>query len=141
MAKTNETSYTLTEAAQVTGKSRVTMRRYLDGGKFPNAWQEQVEGNTPPPWRVPLGDLVAAGLAVHPADRVAPSTRPTQPDTAGMSAAFDEEVQRLREELAVAAALADERVRTIETLTDENTHLRSLLTEALTTIRAFGPGR
>lgn len=132
-----ETSYTLTEAAEVTGRSRVTIRRYLDAGKFPNAWRDEASGETPAPWRVPLGDLVAAGMTVHPADRA--SLRIVkQADTRGVSdMTTNEAVAQLREELAVATALADERARTIEVLVTQVTELRTMLADALGTARAI----
>jgi predicted DNA-binding transcriptional regulator AlpA len=71
---TNRPAWTLTEAVQRTGSSRSTLRRYLDAGKFPNAYKD-----TSKAWRFPLEDLLAAGLSVSepPAER-ALSTPPEQ---------------------------------------------------------------
>lgn len=52
---------TLVEAAERTGTSKVTARRYLDAGKFPNAKRE--DGRADGRWLVPWGDVVASGLA------------------------------------------------------------------------------
>lgn len=133
---TRETSYTLTEAAHVTGKSRVTIRRWLDSGRFPMAFRDETSGDNPPPWRIPLTDLVAAGLTVSPADRLSQQRAMTQHDNASVSPRVVTSEQQLREALAVATALADERARTIEVLTTQLTEVRIMLSEALATTRA-----
>lgn len=134
---TTDTSFTLTEAARVTGKSRVTMRRYLDAGRFPRAFQDLEAGTTPAPWRVPLGDLTAAGLAVSPADRIPERPRTTQAETGGGS----EHYQQLREQLAVATALADERARTIDVLMGVVDKLTALLGTTVTAAAGAAPGQ
>jgi hypothetical protein len=58
-------SFTLSEAAELTGRNRRTLRRWLDGGKFPNAFQADDEART---WRIPARDLAAAGLGTTPPD-------------------------------------------------------------------------
>lgn len=111
-------SYTLTEAAQVTGLSRVTIRRYLDAGRFPGAYQD---GDVGPmaPWRIPTADLSAAGLEI-----VGPvAARDVTPPVV-RSASDDAQ-------LAVASALADERLRTIGVLEEQVRVLQALLTAAL----------
>lgn len=124
----DEAWFTLTEAARATGKSRVTIRRYLDQERFPHAEREAETGSgSPAPWRIPLGDLVAAGFDVAPADR--------DPVRQGDTGAISPELARMREQLAVATALASERDRTIAILVEQVTELRSLLTEALTSAR------
>lgn len=64
-------AWTLTEAVQRTGASRSTLRRYLDAGKFPNAYKD-----TSKAWRFPLEDLLAAGLSVSapPPERASASS-------------------------------------------------------------------
>lgn len=93
---TTRPAWTLTEAVQRTGASRSTLRRYLDAGKFPNAYKD-----TSKAWRFPLEDLLAAGLSVSepPAERV-PS-----PLTEQASRATSEQVSKLEQ------ALRDERIR------------------------------
>lgn len=93
---TNRPAWTLTEAVQRTGASRSTLRRYLDAGKFPNAYKD-----TSKAWRFPLEDLLAAGLSISepPAER-ALSTPTEQTSTAGA-----EQVSKLEQ------ALRDERLR------------------------------
>jgi hypothetical protein len=133
---TRETSYTLTEAAQVTGRSRVTIRRWLDAQRFPHAFRDETSGDNPPPWRIPLTDLVAAGFTVSPADRLSHRPSATQGEHGAVSPVAAVEVQQLREALAVATALADERARMIDVLTDQVNQLRLMLADALATTRA-----
>ena len=52
---------TLVEVAQRTGTSKVTARRYLDAGRFPNAKRE--DGRADGRWLVPWEDAVTSGLA------------------------------------------------------------------------------
>lgn len=108
-----EPTYTLTEAAELTGKSRVTLRRYLDQGRFPNAFRDEADANSRP-WRIPGDDLRAAGLTPS-GDSLHPLSGEGGPDTA------------LRTELAVAQALADERARTIELLSTQMSQLQDTL--------------
>lgn len=104
-----EQTYTLSEAAELTGKSRVTLRRYLDQGRFPKAFRDEADPNSQP-WHIPAGDLEAAGLA--------PSIPPSG-DEGGDTG--------LRTELAVARAVADERARTIELLSEQLSQLQDTL--------------
>lgn len=50
-------AWTLTEAAERTGASRSTLRRYREAGKLPSAYKD-----TAGSWRFPVEDLLAAGL-------------------------------------------------------------------------------
>ncbi len=52
---------TLIETAERTGTSKVTARRYLDAGKFPNAKRE--DGRADGRWLIPWEDVVSSGLA------------------------------------------------------------------------------
>ena len=54
--------FSLTDAAAISDKSRVTLRRYLDADKFPNARQDPDDVNNA--WLVPLQDLEAAGIRI-----------------------------------------------------------------------------
>jgi DNA-binding transcriptional MerR regulator len=56
----SETFYNITQAANATGKSNPTIRKYLREGKLPNAI-ESSNGNAKTV-SIPLTDLVAAGL-------------------------------------------------------------------------------
>lgn len=58
-------SFTLSEAAKLTGRNRRTLRRWLDGGRFPNAYQADDDSRT---WKIPAGDLGTAGLGTTPPD-------------------------------------------------------------------------
>jgi predicted DNA-binding transcriptional regulator AlpA len=92
----NRPAWTLTEAVQRTGASRSTLRRYLDAGKFPNAYKD-----TSKAWRFPLEDLLAAGLSVSEP----PSERVQSLPTEQASIATAEQVRKLEQ------ALRDERTR------------------------------
>lgn len=116
------TALTLTDAARATGVSRVTMRRYLDAGRFPNAFRDADSGSGAlAPWRIPLDDLRAAGLDVDRPAEVA--SAPTAGEDARLSA---------------AVALAEERERTVEILRAELTALRELLREVVLDARPGG---
>lgn len=101
---TNRPAWTLTEAVQRTGASRSTLRRYLDAGKFPNAYKD-----TSKAWRFPLEDLLAAGLSVSepPATRAlsTSSEHASSTSTEQATAASAEQVSKLEQ------ALRDERTR------------------------------
>ena len=96
----------LTEAAAATGRHVQTVRRQLDLDRFPNAAQDD-RGR----WRIPVGDLKAVGYEVD-LDRVRGNEHHD-----GLVARLQEEVRSLREQLAVAQTLADERGRLIDALT------------------------
>jgi hypothetical protein len=96
---TNGAWFTLSEAAALGDRSRVTLRRYLDAGRFPNARQDENDPNRP--WLIPLGDLQEAGVVV--AD-----------DTGGATTLDPTRMLIVR--LSVAEALADERAAEIERL-------------------------
>lgn len=51
--------WTLSEAAERTGASRSTIRRYRETGKFPHAYK-----GTDGQWHVPIEDLLASGLTL-----------------------------------------------------------------------------
>jgi predicted DNA-binding transcriptional regulator AlpA len=93
---TNRPAWTLTEAVQRTGASRSTLRRYLDAGKFPNAYKD-----TSKAWRFPLEDLLAAGLSVSEP----PAERALSTPTEQVATATSEQVSKLER------ALRDERIR------------------------------
>lgn len=105
-------SYTLSEAADLCGVDRRTIRRHLDADRFPNAWRED-DGNGP--WRIPVTDLLAAGLQPGKPSPPDPPTTDVAPEP--------DHVDRLRDRLAdaerraaVAEAVAAERDRTIRAM-------------------------
>lgn len=55
---------TMDEAARATSLSRDTIKRRLRRGEFPGAIRGTPHGNRPPPWLIPVADLLAAGLDV-----------------------------------------------------------------------------
>ena len=107
-----EPSMTITEAAQAAGVARSTVRRRLDLEEFPRAWREP---EPPQRWRVPVADLLAAGLDVHRPSRQdsEPDPEPPRlPETARLAAEL--ELERARRQ--AAEALAQERLDRIEDL-------------------------
>lgn len=92
--------FSLSEAASLSNKSRVTLRRYLDSGRFPSARQDDTDPNRP--WLIPLGDLQDAGVVVTPTDQ-------------GGSTLSDP-LKMVIVRLSVAEALAEERAAEIERL-------------------------
>jgi predicted DNA-binding transcriptional regulator AlpA len=115
-------TFTLTEAAEVTGVSRVTVRRWLDAGRFPSAFQRPPVGGAPGAWLIPAPDLTAAGLSLEGAAR----PRPKRAGGAGAAERPD-----LAERLAVAEALAEERLRTITSLEQQLSDMRAILASTL----------
>lgn len=96
------TYLTLSEAAAISDRSRVTLRRYLDAKRFPNARQDTQDANRA--WLIPLEDLESAGAVV-----VGDAGRATRQP--GVDAA-----RVLIVKLAVAEALAEERSAEIRRL-------------------------
>lgn len=74
-----ERTYTITEAADAAGVARSTIRRALDRGDFPNAAQDDDDPRSP--WRIPTGDLEAAGYAPQEPPQAAPQA--AGPDATG----------------------------------------------------------
>jgi hypothetical protein len=101
--------YTMSEAARVSGLSRVTIRRHLDRSAFPHA-QRRGEGPKAE-WLIPESDLTRAGIRVD----VLPITDALDPETA------------VAQRLAAAEALAAERAREIQRLEDELRRIHDLL--------------
>lgn len=92
---------TLVEAAALTRRSRVTMRRYLDRGRFPNARREP--GRDDGRWQVPVEDLLAAGLEVGPpSDRCeVVADTPAAPSDDGLAAVVAIQAQTISEQARV----------------------------------------
>ena len=120
------TMWTPQKAADETGVSRSTIMRKIKAGAFPNA--EMIEGT----WQIPVTDLGAAGLRPG---------RPAPPDHEGDQTGDREHVQDMtdqvtilttqlaeeRQRRAVAEAIAQERERTIEALTETISDYRRML--------------
>ena len=121
----NEQSYNLSEAAAVTGASRITMRRRLDAGRFPSAFRDTSTLRRPPPWRIPALDLIAAGFTIRdPASD-------TELETAA-SGLVEKSALEPAERVAVAEAVAAERAHTIELLVEVNRRLVDAVVEVAT---------
>jgi len=101
-------SLTLTEAARAAGVSRSTVRRRLDAGDFPGAWREE---ERPYRWRVPVPELLAAGIDVQAPNRQE-AQEPAGETVEDLRAALAVE----RERRAAAEALAEERAARVEDL-------------------------
>src|SRR5258708_31143370 len=100
------------EAAAACRLSPRTIRRKLNAGAFPNAFQSPVADDPARTvWKIPVADLEAAGLQptlVHPAFSQAPS--PTEPDHAAptvLELVRSDRFGRLRAELAEAVATSE----------------------------------
>lgn len=92
---TSDTYLNASEAAKQTGKSLVTIRNYLSSGKFPNATQT-AKGKVQV-WRIPLTDLVSAGLMDKISNSRKQSTETEQKEL--KETAFNSEIDRLESEL------------------------------------------
>lgn len=79
---------TITEAAQAVGKSRRTVRRWLDAGRLEGARMEDTPNG--PVWRIPAAALAATGHQLY-----APSGPDPEPDDDDDQA---DELDQLREE-------------------------------------------
>lgn len=95
----DRTHLTLSEAAEASDRSRVTLRRYLDAGRFPNAQRDETDINRP--WLIPISDLEDAGV------QVAAIQGTDTPEDAPMGV-----------RLAVAEAVAAERLDALERMQD-----------------------
>ncbi|WP_133176464.1 hypothetical protein [Nocardioides currus] len=109
-----DTTLTLSEIADLTGRDLKTIKTWNDSGKgrWPNAVQDETGRKT---WRVPVRDLVATDvLDASQIEQVANelAARRESKETR----ALREQVIRLEERLTAAAALADERANTIALL-------------------------
>lgn len=123
---TNRPAWTLTEAVQRTGASRSTLRRYLDAGKFPNAYKD-----TSKAWRFPLEDLLAAGLSVSepPRERTLSTSgeQGLSMPTEQASSASAEQVSKLEQALREERTRADNAERLAASYLDNVQDLRRAL--------------
>ena len=96
---------TISEAAAASGKDRRTIRRHLDAGRFPGA--QRTDSTSGPVWRIPVDELLAAGLTLHaPSAPDEPAPKPADLDAlAHLGAERDDWTARA----LVAAAGAEER--------------------------------
>jgi len=99
--QTERPRLTVGEIAKRTGRSKRTVQRHLEAGKFPGA--EMVDGI----WRIPLEEVLAAGL---PLDRV------QNPEPVKPRAADDSEPLTWKERALQAEARAEGLRAEIETL-------------------------
>lgn len=97
----NRPSWTLSEAAERTGASRSTIRRYRETGKFPNAYK-----GTDKQWRVPIEDLLASGLTLSGQAQVEQVTTLSEQPIEHAPEPLSERVRELEALLAVERARA-----------------------------------
>lgn len=98
----NRPAWTISEAVERTGASRSTIRRYRDAGKFAHAFKDSAGV-----WRVPIEDLLAAGLSVSdPArvEQVSQVNEQVQPAHEQATVTLREKVTELERALAVEQA-------------------------------------
>jgi hypothetical protein len=101
--------FTLTEAEAVTGASRSTLRRRLREGAFPSAAQGP-DGT----WRVPVEDLLAAGLRVNAPDQGQDQGQtPVSDQPRDRVAELEQELALERSQRQAAEQLAAERAERI----------------------------
>jgi DNA-binding transcriptional MerR regulator len=95
----SETYLSISEAARATGKSIPTIRAYLTKGKLPNA-TSSTKGESRA-WKIPLTDLVVAGLLdqVTTPSEPEPTATPSTPTLGERVAALEAENRQLRERL------------------------------------------
>jgi predicted DNA-binding transcriptional regulator AlpA len=119
-------AWTLSEAVQRTSASRSTLRRYLDAGRFPNAYKD-----TSNAWRFPLEDLLAAGLSVSepPSERAqsTPTEQGLSASTEQASSANAEQVSKLEQALREERTRADNAERLAASYLDNVQDLRRAL--------------
>jgi DNA-binding transcriptional MerR regulator len=97
----NRPSWTLSEAAERTGASRSTIRRYRETGKFPHAYK-----GTDKQWRVPVEDLLASGLTLNGQAQVEQVNTLSEQPTEQVPEPLSERVRELEALLAVERARA-----------------------------------
>lgn len=107
-----DAALTLLEIADLLGRDPSTMKTWRKNGRWPNAVQDEHGRNT---WRVPVGDLVAAGdldasQVAHVENELAARRESRE------TRALREQVVRLEEQVTAALAMAEERARTITLL-------------------------
>jgi hypothetical protein len=117
---------TVTEAALAAGVNRRSLRRRLEGGVFPNAYRDAgTQGPASGPWRIPVGDLLDAGLTLDEPQEPDRDTRtpPERSEVERLRSALDESRRRVVE----AETLAARRQQVIEAHERELLSLRSAL--------------
>jgi hypothetical protein len=107
-----DTTLTLTEIADLTGRDLNTIKSWRAKGRWPNAVQDETGRKA---WRVPVADLVAAGdldawQVAHVENELAARRESRE------TKALREQIIRLEEQLAAARTLAEERASTISLL-------------------------
>lgn len=97
----NRPAFTLSEAAERTGASRSTIRRYRESGKFPNAYKD-----TDKQWRVPVEDLLASGLSLSGQAQTEQVSTPIGQSTPPAGEPLSERVRELEGLLSIERARA-----------------------------------
>jgi hypothetical protein len=102
---------TITEVAKATGVDRRTIQRRLAQGDFPNAHRSGTGRQAAGPWFIPVTDLLAAGVTLHPPHDGEAGGDKTEPSDMAILRA---EVASLRVRLAKAEAVVAGQDRAIE---------------------------
>ena len=90
-------TFNIAEAAKVTGKSEMTIRKYLGLGKpakpsrLPNAKKVRRDGDNQDTWAIPLSDLFNAGLMKSTPAKAKPVNEPQKATETSLPAAIDQE--------------------------------------------------
>lgn len=100
MAPLPSPTYTISQAANLTGLHRDTIKRRLRAGDFPRATQDAAGT-----WRIPRADLTGAGLTVG-----------ERPEPQGARGALAADLATARGEADKWRAVAEERAATIDSL-------------------------
>ncbi len=95
----------ISELAAAAGRDRRTVDRWIKSGRFVGA--HMVDTPTGPAWRVPVAEVVAAGIQLHaPTRPEQPAPKPADLDALAQLVAERDEWRRRAE---VAEAVAEER--------------------------------
>lgn len=122
----------MSDAAQLTGVSRSTIRRYRESGRFPDAFK-----NAKDEWMIPLENLLAVGLSpTDPSAKVitlgGQGQEDAQASPSGRLSKEAQEVNRLRRELEVERA----RREGVENVLEEVRRRANLAERALAMLEA-----
>lgn len=126
-------SLTLSEAANMCAVSRSTIRRRHEAGDFPNAYKTGPDNA----WRIPVTDLLAAGLnpgRPSPPDEVSEPDERSRAETVTLPRsdldALHEQLVAERLRAAVAEARLSERGQTVDALKEALSEARQRAIEA-----------
>jgi excisionase family DNA binding protein len=100
---------TLTEVAERMGVAKMTVRRYLDAGRFPNAIRQ--DGRKDGLWLLPMGDVTNSGIGRRyrhspaPENSAAVATGSSGEDLAGLVETVRSQARTIEQLTALVAQL------------------------------------